>query len=163
MCARAHGWVRACVGLDGWARACSLNYPAYNAPPYCHLWPLWLHHNFRHYLINGTIFGKKLLNIKCVFWVSLQLLFETFLILRRIQRDIVIMWKHLQVKYPLFLSDFNEAQIFVTDFRKSLKYQISSNSVEWEPSSVRSDGRTKGRVDRLDETDCRFSQLCERT
>jgi hypothetical protein len=31
-----------------------------------HLWPLWLHNIFRHYLINGTIFGIVLLNIKCV-------------------------------------------------------------------------------------------------
>jgi hypothetical protein len=28
---------------------------------------LCLYHIFPHYLINGTIFGKKLLNIKCVF------------------------------------------------------------------------------------------------
>jgi hypothetical protein len=34
--------------------------------------------------------GKKmLLNIKCVFWVSLQLLSETFLILRRSERDMI--------------------------------------------------------------------------
>jgi len=32
-------------------------------------------------------FRKKLLNIKCLFWFSLQLLSEIFLILRRIQRD----------------------------------------------------------------------------
>ena len=55
--------------------------------------PLWLLHIFRHYLINGTIFEKKkLLNTKCVFWFSLQLLFKTLLILRRIQRDSVV-WK----------------------------------------------------------------------
>ena len=42
-----------------------------------------------HYLINGTIFGKKLLNTKCVIWFSLQLLFETFLILRRNERHII--------------------------------------------------------------------------
>jgi hypothetical protein len=34
-------------------------------------------------------FGKKLLNIKCVFWFSLQLLSETFLILRIIDWDII--------------------------------------------------------------------------
>jgi hypothetical protein len=34
---------------------------------YCHLWPVWLYRIFPHYLINDTIFGKKLLNIKCVF------------------------------------------------------------------------------------------------
>jgi hypothetical protein len=26
---------------------------------YRHLWPVWLHHIFPHYLINGTIFGKS--------------------------------------------------------------------------------------------------------
>ena len=35
---------------------------------HCHMWPVWLDRIFSHYLINGTIFGKKkLLNIKCVF------------------------------------------------------------------------------------------------
>ena len=33
--------------------------------------------------ISGTIFGKKLPDTECVFWHSLQLLSETFLILRR--------------------------------------------------------------------------------
>ena len=46
-----------------------------------YLWPVRLLHIFRHYLINGTVFGKKLLNIKCVFWFSLHLSSETFLIL----------------------------------------------------------------------------------
>ena len=43
---------------------------------------------FPHYLISGTIFGKTLPNIKCLFLFSLQLLSETFLILRRTERDI---------------------------------------------------------------------------
>ena len=55
---------------------------------YCHLWRIWLY-VFLHYLINSTILRKRLLIIKCVFRVSLQLLCETFLILRRIQRDII--------------------------------------------------------------------------
>ena len=37
---------------------------------------------FDHFPVNGTIFEKKVLNIKCVFLFSLQLSYETFLILR---------------------------------------------------------------------------------
>ena len=46
---------------------------------------------FPHYLINSTIFERKikLLETKCVFWFSLQLLSETFLILRRNERDMI--------------------------------------------------------------------------
>ena len=96
---------------------------------------LWLHHIFRHYLINGKIFGEKLRNIKCVFWLSMQLLFDTFLILRRIQGATVIKVKTFHVRYPLFLLDVNETWIFSTDFRKiKLKYQVSSKSIQWEPS-----------------------------
>ena len=70
-----------------WACVCSLNYPAGNAhAPYCHLWPVWMYLNFPHYLINGKIFGKKLLlDIRCViFSTSLS---DTYLILSRLQRD----------------------------------------------------------------------------
>jgi len=88
---------------------CSLSCPACNAhAPYCHLWPVWIYNIFRHYLINGTIFEKKLLNTKCVFWFSLQLLSETFLILRGIERDVIKrMYIGLRVKYRLFRLDLN--------------------------------------------------------
>ena len=47
---------------------CSLSYPARKAhTPFCHLWPVWLYNIFPHYLMNGTIFGEKLFDIKCVF------------------------------------------------------------------------------------------------
>ena len=42
-----------------------------------------------HYLTKGTILEKKSLNTKCVFWFSVQLLSETFLILRRNEQDII--------------------------------------------------------------------------
>ena len=64
---------------------------------------------FPHYLTNGTIFGGGLLNIKSVFEFSLQLLSETFLILKRNERDIIRKFIDLHVNYPLLLSDFNEA------------------------------------------------------
>jgi len=44
---------------------------------------------YPHYLINGTTFGKKVLNTKCVFRFSVQLLSETFLIPRRTGRDMI--------------------------------------------------------------------------
>jgi hypothetical protein len=61
---------------------------------------------FRHYLINGTIFGKTLLNIKCVFWFSLHLPSETFFILRRIQRDTFINVKTSSRKVPVSFVGF---------------------------------------------------------
>ena len=46
----------------------ALGIPACNPrAPYCHLWPVLLYNIFPHYLINGTILGRQLLNTKCVF------------------------------------------------------------------------------------------------
>jgi hypothetical protein len=123
---------------------CSLSYPARNAhAPYCHPWHVWLYNIFPHSLINGTTFGKKLLNIKCVFWFYLQLLSETFLILRRIQRHSTISVHRSSCKVPVILVTFNETSIFLTDFRKILTYQISWKSVQWELTcSMRTDRQT---------------------
>jgi len=64
--------------LPGMQTACAILY--------CHLWPLWLCHIFPHYHVKDMIFGEKLLNIKCFFFIS----FTTFVWhvshLRRIQR-----------------------------------------------------------------------------
>ena len=71
---------------------CGLRYHACNArAPYCRLWPAWLYNIFPHCLINGTIFEKKKYidyTVKYVFWFSLQLVSETFLITRRTEGDI---------------------------------------------------------------------------
>jgi hypothetical protein len=127
---------------------CSFSSPACNAhAPYFHLWPSPLYHIFPHYLINGTSFEKKLLNTKCVFWFSIQLLSETFLILRRNERDMIKKCNVFHVKYRLFLSDFNETWIFSTVFRNILKYKISWKCVKWEPSCSIRTGRTHRRTD----------------
>ena len=80
--ARAHACACARVALSSIQRACA-----------CCLRPLWPHRIFYQYFINGTIGGKKLLNMNCLFLFSLQLLSETFLIMRRVQREIVINMK----------------------------------------------------------------------
>ena len=67
---------------------CSLNCPACNAhAPYCHLRSVRLYNIFPHYLTNGTIFEKKVIEHKSVIRLSLQL--ETFLILRRTERHMI--------------------------------------------------------------------------
>jgi hypothetical protein len=63
------------------------------------------HYNiFQHYFINDTIFEKKLLNVKRVSWFSVQLLSETFLILRRTERDVTInVYRSAACKVPVIL------------------------------------------------------------
>ena len=53
---------------------------------YCHL---WLRQIVQYYITKKQFAGKKLLNIKCMFLFYLQVLSETFIILNRIQRDII--------------------------------------------------------------------------
>jgi len=89
-------------------------------------------------------FRKNKLNVKCGFWVSLQILSATFLIRRRIKQDIIInvYWSSMYS----YLSDFNENWIFWTDFRKknlNVKFYKNPSSenrvVPW--------GRTDTRMD----------------
>jgi hypothetical protein len=62
---------------------------------------------FPHYLINDTIFEKKkLLKIKCVLISSKNIFSETFLILRKTERDIIKMYIGLHVKVPVILVIF---------------------------------------------------------
>jgi hypothetical protein len=92
-------------------------------------------------------FPKKVIEHKmCV--LSLRLLSKPFLILIIIQRD-VITYTGLHVKYPLFLSHFNETWTLSINFRKMLKYQISWKSLEWQPSrSMRTGTHRRTATDR---------------
>ena len=54
-----------------------------------------------------------------------------------------------------YFSDFKETWIFSADFRRKLKYQVSSKFVYWEPTFSM-------RTDEYDEANSRLSQFCER-
>jgi hypothetical protein len=116
---------------------------------YCHLWPLRLCHIFfilchkRHFFRVGGL--GRLLNIKYVFWFSLQLCTETVIILSITEQDILknAPYIGLHVKYLLFLSDFIKVGIPLLIFGKMPRYQISWNPVQWERSFSRwTDGLT---------------------
>ena len=139
-----------------WECVCSLSYPACKADaPYCHLWPARLYSIFctlshkRHDFRTNT-----LLEITCVFWSYLQILPQTFLILRRTERD---MTKNVYLpwcKVPVILVKFNETWNFATYFPKILKDQVSLKM------STGSRVVPCGRTDRT-KPNSRSSQFCE--
>jgi len=80
--------------------------------PYYHLWTVRLCNIFPQYRTDSIIIEKKkLLKMKCILVFSTTLS-ETFLIVRRIERDMIKMCIRLHLKYPLTLSDFNETDFF---------------------------------------------------
>ena len=86
-----------------------------------------------------------LLNIKCVFWFSLQLSSEIFLILRRINQDIIrnVYWSscklHIILCKVLMLLEFSR-QIFEKYF--NIKFDESTPSGSRVVPYARTDGQT---------------------
>jgi hypothetical protein len=113
------------------ARVCRLMYPTCNAhaPYYIVMWAVRLCHIFPH-LINGTIFGRGPLNIKCVFWFYWQCLSETLFIIRRNEQDFNINGHWSSRKVPFIFVYVNKTCIFSTYFPKLLKSQMSWKSVQ---------------------------------
>jgi hypothetical protein len=77
---------------------------------------------FQRFLINGTIFGE-VNEYRILF--SLEMLSETFLILKIIQRDIILDILRSSCKVPIILVRFEETQNFSADFLYIIKYKMS--------------------------------------
>jgi hypothetical protein len=69
-------------------------------------------------------FRENVIEYKMRVLIFSTTLSAVFIILRRTERDMTKDYNGLYVKYPLFLSDFNETRILTRDFRKILKHQI---------------------------------------
>jgi len=112
------------------------------------LQPVRLYHMFSTLTHKRNDFREKLLNKEFTFWFSLQFSSKTFLILRKIQRDIITEIHRSSRKVVATLVRFNETWNFSTDFRKISKYQISRNPstlsqvVTYGQTDLRTDERT---------------------
>ena len=112
---------------------------------------------FSTYFINGTISGKSYWT-KNMFWFSLQLLSKTFLILRIIQRYIVINVKTSLLKHSYFCQILMQLELSRQIFDSILNKKLYRNPSRG--SRVAPCERTDGRMDGNEEGNSRFSQFC---
>ena len=141
-----------------WVCVCSLSYPACNAhAPYyiviCGVSGCTIF--FPNYVINCTIFGGgRVIVLKCVFWFSLQLLCITYLILKIIQRCIIVSVSRSSCKVPVIPVRFWwKSNSNATGFRQIFNIKFHKNA------SIGSQIVQCGRTDRHDETNSRFSKF----
>jgi len=94
-----------------------------------------------------------------VFWISLQILNKTFLILNRIEWDTIKICVGLHVNYLLFLSYIHGTWIFSAYFSKNIQI---SNCIKIRPVAAalfHADWRIDRQTERHDEANSRFSQF----
>ena len=125
---------------------------------YYRLWLVRVYEIFPHNLIKGTIFGKTgvICSIKKIvfFLFSLKILSGIFMILPRIQWDIVINVRRSSCKVPVIIVRFLMKLEISQQIIKTLIYHISWKSVHWAPSY-------SGSTDRHDNVNRFFFQLGE--
>ena len=151
MRARTHGWVHACAlawcGCTDVGCACAcvaslIQYARRKRRIVCGISGSMTFSTLSH---EKTIFGRKLLKIKRVFWFF----YTTFIssISHSKKNSARYCHKYENAKYPLFFRIWMTL-IFSTDFRRKPKYQIFRKSVQTEPSCFMwKDGWTDERTD----------------
>jgi hypothetical protein len=110
-------------------------------------WPVWVYRTFTHYLIYGPNFGKKILLNKKYVFDFIPLLSETFIIPRRIQRDIVINIYRSLCKWLIILVIFEWNLNFFESFSKNIQISNFIKIYQWVPSCSNADRRTDIRTD----------------
>ena len=153
------GWLAVWVVSPDWLgrklevcdfyQALRWKYPECNAHALCYFntGAVWLFNIFPHYLIRAQFSEKKLLNTKCVLIFSTNPS-GTFLILRRIKRDIIINVNRCSCKVAVTLVSTPFLDIFSQNTR-------ITNFIRIRPvGALRMDGRTE-------EANSRFPQFWE--
>jgi len=101
--------------------------------------------------MNGTIFGEKVLNTKFGFWFSLQRLSQTFLILRRTERDMIESMHWYSCKLPVIPVKFSLKFKFLDRFSKNSQAPniMKIRSVWSRGCSIRMGGQTERDMTKL--------------
>jgi hypothetical protein len=118
------------------------------------LWPVWLYRNLIYYYINDASYKKNVLNIilcLCLLNITLlfalQLLSEIFLILRRIQRNIITSLYRSLCKLSVFpfrfQQKFNFLDIVPKNHQRSNFIKTLAVTAEWSHADRRSDLQTE--------------------
>ena len=154
-------WVCA-RGGGGWCRAqaCACSSVALLIQHVTHrhiaIWGFWLHRTFRHYLINGTIFVKKVTDYKMGI-----LIFSTFIWDISHSKRNSAWYCHKCETVFIKITRYLCRVLIKTDFSRQI-FAKSSNIKSHQSPSSGSRVVPCGRTDRHDEAKCRFSQFCER-
>ena len=146
-------WLYSCLGSS----ACKMHAPyilssvVCLAAPYC----------FTFFHEQHVFLKRNLLNVICVFGFLYKLAWKSSQSNKKLSDVWSKVYIGLHVKYTPFLSHFNEAWIFSTDFRKLIKCQIELQSVTG--SRVVPCGQTERGMNRNDEGNNCSLLFCERS